>query len=1113
VTALAVNPNNNSNVYLGGADGGLWVTTDAGTTWTDLINNPASATPIPSIAVGALAVDPTTCGAGTICTTVYVGTGEDNFAGDNIYGEGVLKCTVTAGTPPTAACTQDSTFHSPSPLDNTRGGPLVGALVVNPANHAILLAGVRGRGTALQSGIYCSQDSGSTWAPVFGIPLIVGTDAVFASDGTAFVALGFPFGDPNGNNGIYKSKVVVSTCSAVTDVANTTPGGAGSKWTKQMLPAGIPTLSIGRVALGILPSGMSTGANAIIYAAIANSTTTSSNLLGVVKTTNGGGSWTQLLNAPAFCNAQCFFDMVIAVDPFDGTGNTVFAGGGAFHTLIRSTDGGNSWTEVSQVNSGTGLHVDTHALAFTKDGAVLFVGNDGGVWSSATNLTGAGITTWNNLNAQLNVTQFYPGVSIHPSTPFSGLAGSQDNDIQQFNGPNNDIWISQEIGCDGGFTAIDPTTPSTIYGECEYLPNRPPFPIIAVAFTGNQLGNGFLANMGINNADRGAFIPPLVMDLKNPQTLYFGTCLVYQTKDGGATWNAISPDVTNPAHPAGCANAALPSLSTIAVAPSDSNTIYAGAENGEIEVTSNGGAVWTSIATATLPTRSITQIAVDPTNHDIAYILFSGFGSCATFCDGKGHIFKTMNGTAGAATTWVDISVGFPDVPANAVVIDPDDLTHSTLYVGTDIGAFFTINGGGTWSALGAVNTLPNAEILGLALHEPSRTLRAATHGRGAWDLNLGGQATFGITSIAPFTANAGDPAGVPTLTVNGNGFVGGLSQINFLINGASFALTTSCASANQCTAAIPAADIANGGVAQVSVANGASSTSSVPFTVLNPAPTLTSISPSSVAAGANPNGFVITVTGTGFFCGANGTVVLLDNTARQTVSSPACTSTSISAQVTAADQKFGHAFTVDVFNPTPGGGPEINNPANNTLTITGAAFNLSSQPTSGTVTAGNSTTFTIAGNGTSGTIINLLCSVQSPATTSFAPTCSLNPTSVTAGGSPASSTLTVSTTSRAVAPPAPFAWRWPRFMPVPILVAVVLLFAALIYFSRTKRQRSFAGATFALVVLFLVFEAAGCGGGSGGGSHGTPAGAYTITVTGASGGQTNSVNVTLAVN
>jgi len=144
VTALVVNPSNQNNVYLGGADGGLWVTTDGGATWTPLTDNPANSG-IPTIAVGALAVDPTTCGA-SVCTTLYVGTGEGNFGGENIYGEGVLKCTVTAGTPPSATCTQDNTFHSVSPLSPFRGGPSVGALAVNPAagKQNILLAGVRG---------------------------------------------------------------------------------------------------------------------------------------------------------------------------------------------------------------------------------------------------------------------------------------------------------------------------------------------------------------------------------------------------------------------------------------------------------------------------------------------------------------------------------------------------------------------------------------------------------------------------------------------------------------------------------------------------------------------------------------------------------------------------------------------------------------------------------------------------------------------------------------------------------------------------------------------------------------------------------------------------------
>ena len=955
VTALAVNPNNSNNVYLGGADGGLWVTTDAGTTWNPLTDFPPSAG-IASVAVGSLVVDPSTCtsGATGICSTVYVGTGEDNFASDNIYGEGVLKCTVAAGTPPTASCTQDNTFRTPSPLTQTRGGPLVGALAINPktsGSTAILLAGVRGSGAALPSGIYCSADAGLTWKAVFGISGIVGTDAVFANDGTAFVALGFFAGDPNGNNGIYKSNVPVSSCTAVTDLANTTPGGTGSKWIKQSLPAGTPSASLGRIALAILPSASSTGSNATVYTAIADSTGLSSNLLGVVKTTNGGTSaWTQLSGTPSFCNSQCFFDLVIAVDPADITGKTVFAGGAAsVDTLIRSTDGGNTWTEVSGVNSGTGLHVDTHALAFSGNGGLLYVGNDGGVWSSAANLT-SGTTTWNNLNANLGITQFYPGISIHTSTPLSGLGGAQDNDLQQYQGPSL-VWQSQNIGCDGTFTAIDPGIPSTIYGECEYVPGQVQFPIIVVSFTGQQLGNGFFANFGINNTDRGSFIPPLVMDLKNPQTLYFGTCRVWQTKDGAKTWTAISPDVTAATHPAGCGGAGA-TLSTIAPALSNSNTVYTGSDGGEIEVTTDGGTTWTSIATSALPTRSITQIAVDPSDNKIAYVTFSGFSTCAVGCAGAtGHVFKTVNGTLGAATVWTDIDgAGLPDIPVNAIVIDPDDLTHNTLYVGTDIGAFFTTTGGATWSVLGATNSLPPTEILGLALHNPSRTLRAATHGRGMWDLNLGGQAAFGITSIAPFSTNA--PGTAFPLTVNGNGFVSASTPTVYW-NGSPKA--TTFVSGTQLTASILATDVASGAADQVTVRQGTSTSNSLVYTVLNPIPGITSISPTTATAGSS--GQTLTVNGSNFLTGA--TLVQFNTIPLPANAVTVTNSSTLTVQVPAANLATAQTVSVDTFNPQPGGGPDPNpNPPILTITAAAAPTITSLNPTSGAV----GTSVTIAG-------------------------------------------------------------------------------------------------------------------------------------------------------
>jgi len=924
VTALVVNPSNANNVYLGGADGGLWMTTDGGTTWTAITDNPLNSLTA-TIAVGALAVDPTSCSV-TICMTVYVGTGEGNFGAENVYGEGVLKCTVTAGTPPAATCTQDNTFHTVTPLSSFRGGPSIGALAVNPATgkNNILLATVRGLGgTTIPSGIWCSADSGATWSRVLPTSAAAsdpGTDVAFASDGTAWVALGNPFGDA-ANNGVYKSSAAVANCTIT--------------FTKETLPAALST-NIGRITLAIFPSATSTGSNATIYAAIADSSTTSSNLLGVIKTTNGGTNWSQLigdtrLTTSGICNAQCFYDIPMAVSP--ASANTVFFGGGATNgTLIRSIDGGTTWTEISRNVSPLptdSIHVDMHAIAFNSSGTTMYVGNDGGVWKTSGSPTGApGAGFWTNLNQTLQITQFYPGVSIHPSNAGFAMGGTQDNDVQIYQGftsPSANLsWKVAEIGCDGGFTAIDFAVPSTSYGECEYIPNRPPFPFIAVTFAGDGiLGNGFLANTGIDPTDRGSFIPPLVMDPNNSNTLYFGTCRIWHTTNGAISWSAISPDVTSAAHAADCSNQSGFTLSTIAIAKGTFNTIYVGSEGGEVEVSSNGGTSWTSISGngAILPIRAVTQVVVDPSSAtgDVAYVAFSGFASC-TGCDGKGHIFKTGNGTAGVATVWTDVSgttSKLPDIPVNAIVIDPDDLAHNTLYLGTDVGAFFTTDGGLNWSPLGAANSLPNSQILSLTLHNPSRTLRAATHGRGVWDINLGAgpnTPAFGISKLSPFTANA--PGTQTTLTVTGTSFTS-----NSKVMWGNSQRTTFFVSATQLTATITAADLSAGAVVQVSVQDSALTTNTLPFTVLGQAPTISSVSPTS--APVNSPNTLITVIGTNF--GANSKVLMNPDTGGTAIATTFTDSTHLSATVPAAFMaNFGSTNSVGVQNPPPGGGTTV---------------------------------------------------------------------------------------------------------------------------------------------------------------------------------------------
>ena len=148
-----------------------------------------------------------------------------------------------------------------------------------------------------------------------------------------------------------------------------------------------------------------------------------------------------------------------------------------------------------------------------------------------------------------------------------------------------------------------------------------------------------------------------------------------------------------------------------------------------VQVTTNAGsgawARWTN-ASGGLPLRAVTHIAVDPNTATTAYVTFSGFTG---FGDTSGHIFKTTDG----GSAWTDISSDLPNTPVDALVIDPD--APSTLFAGTDIGVFYTTDGGTSWTSL--VTGLPRIAVLGLTLHERSRTLLASTHGRSAWNLNL----------------------------------------------------------------------------------------------------------------------------------------------------------------------------------------------------------------------------------------------------------------------------------------------------------------------------------------------------------------------------------------
>jgi len=635
ITALAVDPTSSSTVYAGAADGGVWKSTNSGTTWTPMTDTQSS------LSTGAIAIAPSNH------QTIYVGTGEENFNSDGYSGVGILKST-------NAGSTWTLMTGPFSSID-------IGALAVHPTNSSVVLA-------ATTKGVYLTTNGGSTWTQE-----ISGT------------ATGVVFNPSNGNTAyaaVEGQGIYVST-------------NQGSTWTKDngSGSGALPTSNIGRIALAIAASSPST-----LVVGIANSS--NSNLLGLYKTTNGGSSWTKQTSIPDYCTPQCWYDNVVGIDPVNPS--VIYAGGSADNgTLFQSVNGGSSWTNVSLGANLVELHEDQHALAFASGGGVLYAGNDGGVWSNSA--PGSSTVNWTNLNSTLSVTQFYPGLSIANNNPNVAYAGTQDNGIQQYEGTV--AWNYAWCG-DAAWTAVDFTNANNVYASCTQYD-------VEKSTQGGYLGTWYPVNSGISTGDRAQFIPPLVMDPVSSQTLYFGTYRLYQTTNGASSWHTVSSDLTGGSG----------SITAIGVAPSNNKVIYVGTGTGIVETTSNTGGSWTKVSSG-LPGRSITQVRVGPKNSSYVYVTFSGFPS------GSGqHVYRSTNG----GSSWSDISTGLPNTPVNDIIVDPT--YPNVLYVATDIGVFYTTNTGSTWTTM--VDGLPDVAVLGLTMYAPTRTLWAATHGRGIWNISV----------------------------------------------------------------------------------------------------------------------------------------------------------------------------------------------------------------------------------------------------------------------------------------------------------------------------------------------------------------------------------------
>jgi hypothetical protein len=549
-------------------------------------------------------------------------------------------------------------------------GKHIAALAVDPSNPSQQFA-------ATDGGLYVTSNGGVSWAKP--------SDASYTSvdgDVTAVVI------DPTAPATVYIG-------GGAKTVAKSTDGGVtwAAANTGIAAPGATPL-----IALAIAASSPST-----LYASAG-----SQSPVVLYKTTDRGGSWSLLSTAPDFTGnvyayghgstgEQGWYDNVIAVDPTSP--DHVLAGG---ETVVETTDGGTTWTNVNGqafFDAGTNkLHPDQHALAFTSDGSRVWIGDDGGAFDY-TPASG----TVANANGNLNVTQFYYGFDVVGGTL---LAGAQDNATARTNSSSLSAWTGIWSG-DGGPSQITPNSP-----QIQYIESNRHLYVSTDGFASTRTD--------ITPPQAGQFTPPELVVQNNATpgdpTVFYGGPDLYRTT------------ATAPASPSWQTVTTVGTTVSAIAASADGQTVYAGFTNGTIQVSTDGGATFTSVAAPTLSgDKFVTGISVDPTNSKAIVASFSS--GTTRFRPGLPHVQQFSWTTSPALGSWTDITGSGLPAAVSRVIYD-----NGALIAATDSGVYATaaVSGSSTsWTTVGS--GLPNVQVQDLYL--AGSTIYAVTHGRGAWML------------------------------------------------------------------------------------------------------------------------------------------------------------------------------------------------------------------------------------------------------------------------------------------------------------------------------------------------------------------------------------------
>lgn len=685
IADIAIHPKDESVWYVATGSGGVWKTINNGTTWRPIFDQQAS------YSIGCVTLDPSNP------STVWVGTGE-NVGGRHVgFGDGIY-----------VSHDEGNTWKNMG----LKSSEHLSKIIVHPDNSDIIMVASQGPlwSKGGQRGFYKSTDGGKNWRRTLGDNEWTGvTDIVI---------------DPTNPDVLY-----AATWDRHRTVAALMGGGPGSgihkstdggeTWTK--LSTGLPTSNMGKIGLAISPFN-----NETVYAVIELDRRTG----GAYMTNNGGASWTRQSNAISGATGPHYYQELYASPHHEG--QLFFMS----NVVQISDDHGRNFRFMNE----EGKHVDSHAMAFKKsDPDYVLFGTDGGLYESY-DLT----ATWRYF-ANLPLTQYYK-VAVDDAAPFYNIyGGSQDNGSQ--GGPsrtanadgilNSDWWIT--LGADGHQSATEPGNPNITYGEFQqgWL-WRIDQTTGETVFIQPQPAEG-------DPHERFNWDAPILVSPHNPARLYFASYRVWKSENRGDDWTAISGDLTRNEE-----RVTLPimgkqqswdnawdvlamsnynTITSLAESPLQEGLLYAGTDDGIVQVSENGGDSWRRFNLGSIkgiPNRAfVNDVRADLHDANTVYLVLDNHKEG----DFKPYVLKSTD----KGVSWSIINSNLPKRLVTWRIVQ-DHKKKDLLFLATEFGIYFSNNSGGKWFEL--KGGLPTISFRDLTIQRREDDLVAASFGRGFYVLD-----------------------------------------------------------------------------------------------------------------------------------------------------------------------------------------------------------------------------------------------------------------------------------------------------------------------------------------------------------------------------------------